>query len=624
MRKRIWGDKMKNLFKRITAALCAGLMLSFPVNISAEEIPENDITLPSGKTLKEVISTIASDCKATEDILDFASAEISIFKGDEELYTGYYGEVDKEKHIAADETSVYEWGSISKTLIWVSVMQLYEQGRIDLDKDVREYLPEGFFKNLTYDDPITMMNLMNHNAGWQETTKAIQVKDEKDIKPLGEALKEIEPAQVFRPGEITAYSNYGAAVAGYVVECITGEDFCDYVHENIFDVLGMEHTSLNPNHSDNAYVFEKRKEMHSYSTMFFESVDEGNCLYYIPCYPAGAAAGTLADLRTYAQAFVNDDAPLFKNPETQKLMFEGTAFYGDSDIPENCHGFWPEEREVRVYGHGGSTLFGNADMKFDPVSKIGFVVMVNQYGGNLVTENAPSLVFGHFPKDKYISKTDDKIDIKGYYLISRGVFKGLMKFQNTLTAISADELGDTNLRKLNDGLYVIEAGEHGQFSSVRNYENGDWGLLIQSEELIHTGSYLFALALLAAYGLTAVASFYMLRIRFKVHKLKKQSLTSGVITAGETAILVSVILLLTSYVYTLKFLGGLPEAAMTVFGTCQIICGAVCVVSAIAAVRSALKDKDKIKKTVCIINTVCSVICVSAIVYFEMYRFWGC
>ena len=62
---------------------------------------------------------------------------------------------------------------------------------------------------------------------------------------------------------------------------------------------------------------------------------------------------------------VNDDAPLFKNPETQKLMFEGTAFYGDSDIPENCHGFWPEEREVRVYGHGGSTLFGNADMNKD-------------------------------------------------------------------------------------------------------------------------------------------------------------------------------------------------------------------------------------------------------------------
>ena len=135
MRKRIWGDKMKNLFKRMTAALCTGLVLSFPVNISAEEIPENDITLPSGKTLKEVVATIASGCKAEED-LDFASAEISIFKGDEELYTGYYGEVDKEKHIAADETSVYEWGSISKTLIWVSVMQLYEQGRIDLDSQV--------------------------------------------------------------------------------------------------------------------------------------------------------------------------------------------------------------------------------------------------------------------------------------------------------------------------------------------------------------------------------------------------------------------------------------------------------------------------------------------------------
>ncbi len=623
MRKRIWGDKMKNILGRATAALCAGLMLSFPVHIYADEAAENDIKLPSGKSLSEVTDELTDHSNAYSEP-DFASAEVSIFKGDEELYTGYFGEVNMEEHIAADETSVYEWGSISKTLIWVSVMQLYEEGRIDLDRDVREYLPEGFFGSLSYDDPITMLNLMNHNAGWQETTKSVEVRNEQDVKPLGEALKDIEPAQVFRPGDVCAYSNYGAAVAGYVVECITGEDFCEYVHKNIFDVLGMEHTSLNPTHSDNAYVYEKRKDMHSYSTILRELIDEGNCLYYIPCYPAGAACGTIADLRTYAQALVNDDAPLFKNPETQKLMFEGTAFYGESDIPENCHGFWPEEREVRVYGHSGATIFGQADMKFDPVSKIGYVVLINQYGGNWYIENTPSLVFGHFPKDKYVSENTDELKLKGHYVISRGIFKGMMKFQSTLTAISAEEIGGTNIRKLNNGLYVIEAGEHGQLSSMRNYENGDWGLLMSSEELMHNRSYLLELALLATYGLTAVASFYMLRIRFNVHKLKKPALTSSVITAGETARLVSVLLLLASYVFTSKFLGGLPAPFMTVIGTAQIICASVCVISTLAAISSVLKNKDKVKSFIFMGTIACNVICVSAILYFEMYRFWGC
>jgi CubicO group peptidase (beta-lactamase class C family) len=67
-------------------------------------------------------------------------------------------------------------------------MQLYEQGKIDLEKDIREYLPEGFLSKFSYDEPITMINLMNHNAGWQETTYDVGVKDTSDIVNLETAL----------------------------------------------------------------------------------------------------------------------------------------------------------------------------------------------------------------------------------------------------------------------------------------------------------------------------------------------------------------------------------------------------------------------------------------------------
>jgi CubicO group peptidase (beta-lactamase class C family) len=70
-----------------------------------------------------------------------------------------------------------------------------------------------------------MMNLMNHNAGWCESTWAFQTNDEDQIMSLGESLQYSEPRQMYRPGEVASYSNYGAAVAGYVVECITGQPY---------------------------------------------------------------------------------------------------------------------------------------------------------------------------------------------------------------------------------------------------------------------------------------------------------------------------------------------------------------------------------------------------------------
>ena len=82
--------------------------------------------------------------------------------------------------------------------------------------------------------------------------------NENEIMPLGESLQYSEPLQVFKPGTVSAYSNWGAALAGYVIECITGMKYGDYVRENIFKPLGMEHTSIMPDHKDNEWVRTQR------------------------------------------------------------------------------------------------------------------------------------------------------------------------------------------------------------------------------------------------------------------------------------------------------------------------------------------------------------------------------
>lgn len=618
---------MKRRFSKLAAALCAGLMLTavtIPC-VSAEETDGNP-KLPSEMTIAELEREL--DDKANELGFEdpvFASAAVGVFQGDEILYTGYFGETDMENHIPANENSVYEWGSISKTLIWVSAMQLYEQGVLDLDRDVRDYLPEGFFQHLSYDDPITMLNLMNHNAGWQETTRPIWKTDENEIQSLGEELQAIEPAQLHRPGEVAAYSNYGAAVAGYVIECVSGQDYCDYVHEHIFAPLGMEHTALAPAHSDNAWVYAHRPETKSYRFMLGNRIDLGSCLNYIPGYPAGAATGTLSDLMTYAQALVNADAPLFRSPETQALLYTGTDFYGSSDIPLCAHGFWCMEYAVRTYGHTGATTAGQANMLFDLESGTGLVIMTNEPDGNWFLTSTPALVFGELPPDKYASGTAEETKLGGYYMSARSTCRGLLRFMPYLTAISASSAGD--VRNIGEGVYQVSIGDSAMLLGTKTYPDGSIGLQQPSVDLLHERCYLVKLCLLTVYILLAVAAVYLLLIRRKLKKHGKWTAYQGsaVMAAGQIARILSVLALLGTFVVYSQYDGGIPYAAGAVLGITQMLCAAVCGVSAIASCVLALSHKkEKMLTARYILNTVGCVLPILAVVYFEMYRFWGC
>ena len=92
-----------------------------------------------------------------------------------------------------------------------------------------------------------------------------------------------EPEQIYEPGTVTAYSNWGVALAAYIVECVSGMSFADYVHQNIFEPLGMEHTAIAVNLSDNTWVQEQRSELECY-TIDGELIED--CFYYITLYPA--------------------------------------------------------------------------------------------------------------------------------------------------------------------------------------------------------------------------------------------------------------------------------------------------------------------------------------------------
>ena len=280
--------------------------------IQSHVIGASNKKLPSGlkyEDLPRAIENYVNENKETT-----CGMNVIVYDQDDIVYQNSFGYMDKASNLKSEPDTVYEWGSISKLFIWVSIMQLYEDGKIDLNADIKSYLPKDFLKNLSFDKPITIIDLMNHKAGFQDTY-FIQTTDITDTKSLEDALKFRQPKQVYAPGEHTAYSNWSATLAAFIVQRISGMDYVDYVHKNIFEPLDMKHTSISPTYSDNPWVLSQRQKLKCYDIN--GKVIDGPGMYYIYLYPAGSAAGTIDDLKKFSRALTPDEKnlpPFLKMP----------------------------------------------------------------------------------------------------------------------------------------------------------------------------------------------------------------------------------------------------------------------------------------------------------------------
>ena len=176
---------------------------------------------------------------------DIAGAVIAVVKNGQVLFAKGYGYSDMSKRTpVTTDATLFRIGSISKLFVWTSVMQLVEQGKLDLNRDVNDYL--DFKIPPAYGKPITLRNLLTHTPGFEDVWNDMFVRDAHHMYPLGQYLKNHVPVRIFPPGSVPAYSNYGATLAGYIVQRVSGEPFEKYAAENIFAASGDEADDLCP------------------------------------------------------------------------------------------------------------------------------------------------------------------------------------------------------------------------------------------------------------------------------------------------------------------------------------------------------------------------------------------
>ena len=398
-------SELMNKKRREAKLICIGVLLTLLLLIPggralAQDAPSRPDQPQASKLVdaEELELFLDGVMSAQMESYHIPGATVAVVKDGELFFAKGYGYADLEyrEPVVADET-LFRVGSVSKPFTSTAVMQLVEEGKLDLNADVNTYL-EDFKIPDTYPQPITLHHLLTHTAGFEERLKGIKARTADDMRPLGEYLAEDMPARVRPPGTFAAYDNYGLSLAGYIVEQVSGTSYDRYVEENILEPLDMGHSTTRqpppPELAGNmavGYTYENG----GYEAEKFE-------LYNIA--PAGSMSSTATDMAHFMIAHLQNG-----RYGDERILQEATAkvmhrrhFAHDPRVNGLGYGFWQDDRnDQRIIGWGGDTDLFHSGLSLLPEENVGLFVSYNGASG----EEAPAQLLDAF-LDRYYPVPD--------------------------------------------------------------------------------------------------------------------------------------------------------------------------------------------------------------------------
>ena len=396
---------------------------------------------------------------------NIAGAVVSVVKDGQVLFQKGYGYADFEaKQPLLPDQTLFRPGSISKLFTATAVMQLVEQGKLDLDRDVSGYLDFAIPK--TYPEPVTLRQLLTHTAGFEDTLKNLFVAHESDLKLLRAYLVNQMPARIFPPGKVPSYSNYGFTLAGYIVERVSGEKFERYIDNHILKPLRMTNSTF-----DQPLPPELAAQM---SKGYLNAAKKPRDFEFVQAAPAGSLSTTAADMTRFMLAFLQDgsvDGVAILKPETVRQMetrqFELHPMISGLGLTfmEYCM------NPVRVIAHGGDTVYFHSDMVLVPDAHVGYFVSYNSLGKNV--DGGRGEVWRTFVNRYFPIPGEPKVEVDPNTTKSdghavSGVYDGTRRGETTLLKILA-LLGQVRVSSDKDGVLTVE-GDKNQRGELKKWK----------------------------------------------------------------------------------------------------------------------------------------------------------
>jgi len=400
------------------------------------------------------------------------------------VLTRGYGAAAYSPRKPVNADTLFRVGSISKTPVWIAIMQLVEQGKISLDDPINKLLPEALrVPDEGFRQPILVRHLMTHSAGFEDSVlEGLFVHDPARLAPLDDYLASHRVHRVREPGVLAVYSNYGAALAGALVAQVSGQSWQDYAEQHVLRPLGMTSASYREPYPEAlaearglvsplpaASAAEVTNGFARYSGEFHTQPFE----YVADEAPAGALSASANDMAAYMRALL-DPALMEKSGVLSAgaaLAMRDGLFANTPELGTLRHGFMDLTfvRGRRAFGHGGALIFQHSTMEIYPDEGVAIFISVNTpTGGGLLNALPSELLytfFGAAPADpaRIADARAEAAKVAGTYLGLRlpsyRSERPLLRFVGAfdVKALSNGDIlvnGPNRYRPIGDGVFV--------------------------------------------------------------------------------------------------------------------------------------------------------------------------
>lgn len=449
----------------------APAVTALPVTPSGARLAPGEALPPA--ELEAFIDGVVRQAMVREHI---AGVTVSVVQNGQVVLKKGYGFASLSPARKVDpDTTLFRIGSISKTFTWIALMKEIEAGRIRQDAPINLYLPERVqVRDQGFRTPVRVINLMDHSPGFEDRALGhLFEKNFERVRPMAEYLRQERPRRVRPPGEASAYSNYGAALAGQAVSYVSGKPFERLVEESIFLPAGMTNTSFREPRRAKAglpapipqRLADNISDGYRWTpTGFAERPFE----FISQIAPAGSASSTAGDMARYMQLLLNGgtlDGAVVYGPRAAQA-FNTPIRKTPAGINGWRHGFieYNLPGGYKGFGHAGGTLSFLSNMVVAPDLNLGVFISTNtETGGDLASGLAAQVVQQFyvppqpFPRAGSPALRDRAGDFAGYYVGSRRAYRGLEGLVGLL-------IGGAQVKVTPEGRLAISGG-----GKVRTY-----------------------------------------------------------------------------------------------------------------------------------------------------------